>query len=188
MTAKGYYQANMLDYYLGTGMEYPETPDIRYVGDEAENGFDESAVYEIKNVNSGRVLDVYKGSAENGANVQQWANSGSKASNTWKLKSDGNGYYYIISGVGGGNTYYLDVADGSPVNGANIQIWQNTNSDAQLFKLIPNNDGSYTIAAKCSGGMTCVEAADASTDAGANIQTFEMNGNNCQKWFINKVG
>lgn len=28
MTAKGYYQSHMLDYYLGTGMEKPEMPDI----------------------------------------------------------------------------------------------------------------------------------------------------------------
>lgn len=31
MTAKGYFQSHMLDYYLGTGMEQPERPDISII-------------------------------------------------------------------------------------------------------------------------------------------------------------
>ncbi|MCM1226778.1 MAG: hypothetical protein NC320_05045 [Clostridium sp.] len=31
MTAKGYYQSNMLDYYLGSGMEQPKNPDISII-------------------------------------------------------------------------------------------------------------------------------------------------------------
>lgn len=31
MTAKGYYQSHMLDYYLGSGMEAPQTPDITII-------------------------------------------------------------------------------------------------------------------------------------------------------------
>lgn len=31
MTAKGYYQSHMLDYYLGTGMEMPKKPDISII-------------------------------------------------------------------------------------------------------------------------------------------------------------
>ena len=31
MTGKGYYQSHMLDYYLGTGMEMPEKPDIEII-------------------------------------------------------------------------------------------------------------------------------------------------------------
>ena len=31
MTAKGYYQSNMLDYYLGNGMETPKMPNISVI-------------------------------------------------------------------------------------------------------------------------------------------------------------
>jgi len=31
MTAKGYYQSHMLDYYLGTGMETPQKPSIEII-------------------------------------------------------------------------------------------------------------------------------------------------------------
>ena len=31
MTAKGYFQSHMLDYYLGSGMQMPKTPDIRII-------------------------------------------------------------------------------------------------------------------------------------------------------------
>ena len=36
MTAKGYYQSHMLDYYLGTGMEMPQTPDISIIPKAAQ--------------------------------------------------------------------------------------------------------------------------------------------------------
>ncbi len=36
MTAKGYYQSHMLDYYLGTGMEMPQTPDFSIIPKAAQ--------------------------------------------------------------------------------------------------------------------------------------------------------
>ena len=36
MTAKGYFQSHMLDYYLGTGMEMPQTPDISIIPKAAQ--------------------------------------------------------------------------------------------------------------------------------------------------------
>lgn len=39
MTAKGYVQADMLDYFLGYGMNTPATPDIAYIGGDKEPQF-----------------------------------------------------------------------------------------------------------------------------------------------------
>ena len=39
MTAKGYVQASMLDYFLGYGMSTPATPDIAYIGGDKEQKF-----------------------------------------------------------------------------------------------------------------------------------------------------
>ncbi|MBQ9957025.1 MAG: RICIN domain-containing protein [Ruminococcus sp.] len=185
MTGKGYYQANMLDYFLGYNMEAPETPDISYVG---ESSLEAGAVYMIKNVNSGQYLEVNGGNAENGANVQQWGANGPASHNTWRLEEDGNGFYYLISQLGDKNTYYLDVNGGDVANGTNVQIWEKSGSRGQQFTFTKNSDGGYVIHTNTyTGGVKCVEVANASTDSGANVQQMKVNGSSCQSWIFEKV-
>ncbi len=185
MTGKGYYQANMLDYFLGYNMEMPETPDISYIG---EINLEENAVYMIKNANSGLYLEVEGGTTANGANVQQWGANGASPHNTWKLVEDGNGFYYLISQLGDCNTYYLDVNGGDSANGTNVQIWEKSGSRGQQFSFTKNSDGSYIIHTNCyTGGVKCVEVADASTASGANVHQMKVNGDDCQNWYFEKV-
>lgn len=184
MTAKGYYQSNMLDYFLGYNMEQPETPDICYIG---ESALEENVVYAIRNVNSRRCLDVYKSSTADGTNVQQYGTVPGKANNTWTVKDAGDGYYYIISQLSNGTTAYLDVDGGANTNGANVQIWTSNGEDAQKFKLKRNPDGSYLILTKCSNETKCVEVINAETGAGANAQQWVLTGSNCQNWIFEKI-
>ncbi|MBE6876475.1 MAG: hypothetical protein E7496_07095, partial [Ruminococcus sp.] len=88
------------------------------------SSFTEGAAYRFKNVNSGQYLEVAGASASNGANVDQWGSDGSEIHNIWKLFSAGDGYYYIVSCVGDGGTYVLDVAGKKATNGTNIDIYQ----------------------------------------------------------------
>ncbi len=184
MTAKGYYQSNMLDYFLGYGMETPVTPDICYIGEAA---MDETAVYALRNVNSNRCMDVYKSGREDGTNVQQYGTTASKANNAWKIKDAGDGYYYIISQLSTGTNCYLTVADGANTDGANVEISAFTGADSQKFKLQRNSDGSYLILTKCSGETKCVEVVNADTEAGANVQQWILTGSSCQNWRFEKV-
>ncbi|MGN1087108.1 MAG: RICIN domain-containing protein, partial [Porcipelethomonas sp.] len=187
MTAKGYYQANMLDYFLGAGMDETTTPDIRYIGKDGSTNINTNAVYAIRNVNSGRCLDVYKSGTADGTNVQQYSTVASRANNTWTFKDAGDGYYYIISQLFNGTTAYLEVADGENSNGTNVQIGSLDNSDSQKFKLKRNSDGSYLILSKCSGETKCVEIAEASADAGANVQQWTLSGSEHQKWKLERI-
>lgn len=148
---------------------------------------DENAKYMFKNVNSGQYMEVTDGTAAAGTNVQQWGASEASAHNTWQVKAASDGYYYIVSMLGDGNTYYLDLDYGKTDNGTNIGIYTNTNSDAQLFKFVDNGNGIYTIVTKSSADKSAVEVSGASTDSGANVQQWELNGNNCQKWYAEKV-
>ena len=142
----------------------------------------------IKNVNSGKYLDVAGGTAANGTNVQQWSASAPGAYyNTWKIVSEGSGYYKIYSQVGDGNTYLLDLANGSTGSGTNIQIWQNTYSDAQTFKLQKNDDGSYAILTKSTGAKSGLDVAGGSTSNGANVQQWGYGGGNHQNWIFEEV-
>ncbi|MBQ8297088.1 MAG: RICIN domain-containing protein [Ruminococcus sp.] len=148
---------------------------------------DESAKYMFKNVNSGLYMEVEGGTAAAGTNVQQWGAYGASAHNTWQVKAASDGYYYIFSMLGDGKTYYLDVDYGKADNGTNIGIFTNTNADAQLFKFVDNNDGTYTIVTKSSADKSAVEIVNAELSSGANVQQWELNGHNCQKWYAEKV-
>lgn len=147
--------------------------------------FDESAFYSFKNVNSGLYMEVADGKAESGANVQQWGRDGVAPHNAWKLKSAGNGYYYIYSALS--DTLVLDVAAKKADNGQNISLYNFNGNDNQQFKLTKNSDGSYKIRTKISGNASAIEVENAYTNAGANIQQWEVNGVNCQDWVMEAV-
>ncbi|MDE6657121.1 MAG: RICIN domain-containing protein, partial [Oscillospiraceae bacterium] len=149
--------------------------------------FPEGATYRFKNVNSGLYLEVASAEAKNGANVQQWGSDGSETHNIWKLYPAGDGYYYIISAIGDGATFALDVAGKKTDNGTNVDIYQHNSGTNQQFMLTQNADGSYKIRTRISGEKSAVEIADASKESGANAQQWEINGVNCQDWILESV-
>ena len=125
-------------------------------------------VYVIRNVASGKYLNVdAKSSSIPGANIQQHSTDTALAGNTWRLEGDADGNYCIYSMLGDGKTM------GLAEDGGNIVL-----GDAAKLQLEANADGSFRI---MTGGKA-VEVKDASTDDGANVQTWEPNGINCQDW------
>lgn len=160
---------------------------IEWVADEkVETGaeIDESLTYAIKNKNSGYYLGVEK--AEDGGNVSQQAGNTVKQSNLWTVKKSADGYYYIVSQLDK-KQYFLDLSYGAADNGTNIGIYTDTQADAQLFKFIKNEDGSYIIATKSTNDKSCVEVINASVDEAANVQQWERNGHDCQSWILEPV-
>ncbi|MCR4645830.1 MAG: RICIN domain-containing protein [Oscillospiraceae bacterium] len=127
--------------------------------------------YVIRNVNSGKFLNVEGGKAEAGTNVQQWGTDAAHAYDTWRIESDADGNYCIYSMLGGGKTLALTEDGGNIVLG--------DASGSEHFRLEANADGSFRLV---TSGDKAVEVKDASTDAGANVQTWEQNGINCQDW------
>ncbi len=149
---------------------------------------DTSKIYMIKNVNSGLYMDVEGGTQADGTNVQQWGATDSGKHNSWTLESAGNGYYYIKSQLGDGQTYYLDVADGKSADGSNVQIWTDNDTSSQLFKFVLNTDGTYKILTKASKDKSAIEVTSALTDNGANVQQWQLNGHTCQNWTLEAIG
>lgn len=146
----------------------------------------EEGTYRFKNLNSGLYLDVTGGQAENRANVQQWGGDANPApQQTWTLKYEGQGYYKIYSSVGDGS-FLLDIYYGKSDNGTNIQIHNDTQSDAQLFKFIPDSYGNFNICTKSSGDRGCIDVEGQYTDNGVNVQVWEINGQTNQSWILEK--
>jgi len=153
---------------------------------EAGAEIDENTDFMLKNSNSGLYLTLEKDASDGINAVQLPAQNIDSGRAVWRAKSAGDGYYYLYNTSGSGE-YLLDVAGNKAVNGTNIGVWSNTNCEAQLFKFIANDDGSFTIATNISKDKSAVEVKSASGDSGANVQEWERNGNVCQNWFIEKA-
>ena len=89
--------------------------------------------FSIKVVNSGKSIDVYNWSLENGGNIAIWDDT--KGSNQqWYLEYAEDGWFYIRSRH---SSKCLEVANNSTANGANIQQWDVDGGKNQQWRFIP---------------------------------------------------
>ena len=149
--------------------------------------FNNGACFKIKNVNSGLYMQVQDAKAENGANVQQWGTTDGTIHDIWKTIEAGNGYYYLVSCLGDGGTFCLDVTSKSTANGTNIEIYQYKELNNQQYLITQNSDGSYTIKTRVTGNNSAIEIKDAGNKSGDNVQQWELNGHPCQNWIFEPV-
>ena len=156
--------------------------DVDYNGTTVKQGavIDTNYKYKIKNVNSGLYLEVADGAAAAGTNVQQ----GISGALGWKLVDAGEGYYYLYSEVGDGETYCLDLPYGSTDNGTSLGIWSNDQSDARKFKFVDNGDGTYAIVTKSTADTSGIGVVSASTEEGADVVQWTCNDSDDQKWVL----
>ncbi len=139
-------------------------------------------VYYIKNVNSGLNLDIANGSSADGIAMQQWAYNGS-AAQKFKLVSNGDGYYHILTGA---SSYAkcLDVEDGVWNDGASIAQYPYWGGDMQLFQIVQNSDGTYSFLTKCSGRRSAIEVYNFGTANGGAVVQWEHWDSAAQKWTL----
>ena len=79
----------------------------------------------------------------------------------------------------------LDVADWNPENGANLQIWETTKDVNQVF-YIKRENGYYVLQSEFSKKM--VDVAGGVFASQTNVQLYEANGSDAQKWIITDAG
>jgi len=157
--------------------------DLAFEEEAAEIG---SEIFMLRNGNSGQYLAIENAPAD-GVNVSQTDNVRiADKYALWRAEPAGNGYYHIYSCAGDGSKL-LDLAYGDTKNGTNIGIWGDTVNDAQLFKFIKQDNGSYIITTKNTNDKSAVEIIGASLDNKANVQEWERNGHACQTWYLDPV-
>lgn len=152
---------------------------VKFTETSVSNG-----IYYIKNVNSGKYLDVANGSGENGANIQQWSYNGSDAQK-FKIQSDGNGYYYILTGASGYKSC-VDIDSGNAANGTNVMQWEYWGGDMQKYKIAKNADGSYSFITRASGLKSALDVYEISKNDGANINQWEYWGGAGQSFTLER--
>lgn len=79
----------------------------------------------------------------------------------------------------------LDVANGSKEKGANIQIYQANNTEAQQFEFKYLGEGYYQITSKVSGKSLDVQNGD--NKSGTNVWQYDSNSTDAQKWMLEKT-
>ncbi len=107
----------------------------------------EKGNYLIRNVKSGKCLAVGAEALHNGMNVKQYHYLGTSYQQ-WYLGNTGNGYK--IRTRRGPQTHFIDINEGKMVNGQNVQLYEENNTEAQKFTLT-KLDGNYTIATSSNG-------------------------------------
>lgn len=150
---------------------------------------DKKGYVTFTNIQSGKVLDIKSAKFSNGTNVQQYSNNDSYAQKWIVTKAD-DGSYVVESALGEG--ICLDIKSASASNGANVQIYASNETKAQKWEFLevnPNVEpckdlkltGTYTIASAIDSNYV-LDVASASKDNGANVQIYEKNGTNAQKF------
>jgi hypothetical protein len=155
-------------------------------GDDLETSVGEitsGGVYILKNVNSGKCVDVSGASTTAGANIQQW-DCNSHTNQQFKFTDMGGGVFKVQP-MNSAGAQCMDVFQASLVNGGNIDQWSCNGHTSQQFKLAQPSSGKFTITAVNSG--KCLDVAGASLLRGANIQQWGCNGHNNQLFTFTQV-
>jgi hypothetical protein len=130
---------------------------------------------------SGKVLDVWGASFDNGANLAQHDYNGGD-NQQWRLEATTDGYYKIISKR---SNKAIDVAGNSTDNGANVHQWDYVGGLNQQWRLEATTDGYYKIIARHSG--KALDVSGVSQDNGANVHQWDYVGGNNQQWRLDQV-
>ena len=149
--------------------------------------------YTIESVNSGKVLDVDDAKKTQGTNVQQYDSNNTDAQK-WTIKKNSDGTYSLVSKC---NNLYMDVKDGIASNSRNVQVYGGNGTKAQKFKFEKVadsinysekaektiSDGTYTIKSAINDKFV-LDIDNASKSNGANVQIYQSNGTNAQKFKV----
>lgn len=101
-----------------------------------------------------------------------------------------NGYYLI--GLGLANTgpqipttdYTLDVKNGNVTNGGSLQTYNCNYSDAQLWSIDRNSDGTVTFRSKKDSNEVLDVPGGYTGSTRTPVQTYAYNGSDAQKWIL----
>lgn len=140
--------------------------------------------YSLLSSCSGMALDVLNGKINNGVNIRTWYPNWTGAQRVFFDSLDRgviNGVYKVTTE---NKQQYLDVSGAATRNGTNIEIWQNTNSNAQSWSITKLSDNTYTLLNTNSGKY--LDVAGASRQAGANVEIWQYTGACAQKWKIQR--
>lgn len=127
-------------------------------------------VYTISNVGSGLYFD---GSVQKSGETK------------FVLEEAVDGYYRIYTED---KNSCLSVKDSIPDNGTSLILSKFVDSEAELFKFVRNDDGSFTIVTKVTSDASCLGVAAGSKESNAAVIQWECDDTDSQKWTVAAEG
>lgn len=135
--------------------------------------------FRLRNVGSGKYLDVANGADANGTNVLQYT-SNAGMNQRFRLERISSGsQIYIIRAMcsSGGTNRVLDIkrSGGEIAAGQNVQIWTAVDPAAQQWMLFEVEDGKYRIMPKEGTGYALVAVGSGNGSPGGTAPTSAGN-------------
>lgn len=148
----------------------------RWILQEAGNGY----VY-IFSKGSSMYLDVANGIARDAANIQLYEGNETTAQKFKLVRAKTIAEEIYKISIRNDTNKFFDISGGSNEDGANLQIWENSNVNQQVFKVKYDADNQYCkIIAKHSNKVLAV------TKNNNVVQETDTNSDN-QKWSLEVV-
>ncbi len=101
---------------------------------------------------------------------------------TWKFIKTGEDYFIVDE-----NEKALTVKDSNTANSISILLSNKSNSNSQKYKLSNNNDGTFYFQTKITDYKSCIDIHGAIYEKGRNIQQYQCNLTDAQKFMIYPV-
>ncbi|MBQ3352793.1 RICIN domain-containing protein [Candidatus Saccharibacteria bacterium] len=142
---------------------------------------DTDGYYTIKNLQSGKSMDVALAGDQNGTNIQAW-NSNDTCAQKWRVLVTENGVTFISAC----SLRVLDLYAANTGSGSNIQLFDANNTKAQrwvLTKVFIVEEGEYQIVSALSD-QKALDLFGNYDKNGTNIQLYDANSTSAQKWII----
>lgn len=138
-------------------------------------------------LNENQVIDISNAQIANKNKIQLYQNNNTNAQR-WNIVHKGKSSFEIRSKLN--NDYCLDLTDGRTTNTTKIQLYKCNNTAAQRFKFVEVveskqviEDGTYTISNSSNENLV-VDVANGQTANKTNIQLYNSNNTDAQKWNI----
>ncbi|AUD06426.1 hypothetical protein CWM47_34065 [Spirosoma pollinicola] len=171
---------------LGASLTVPSasatyTANFTASGSQSTSPVVSGALYTIIAKHSGKALELYNGSRDDGGRIVQWSVNGGD-NQKWLFTNLNNGYYSIKS-VSSGKL--LDVYGVSMDNGASVLQWSSNGQYNQQFKLVDVGGGYFNIVARHSNKV--FDIAGISQADGPRLQQWSNSGGDNQKFRFSRL-
>ncbi|CAF3898834.1 unnamed protein product [Rotaria magnacalcarata] len=128
-----------------------------------------SGNYQLLNVQSNKVLDIYGKGTDDGTNVQIFVNHGGE-NQIWVIHANQDGTVKLINPHSG---KVLDVYGSGTSDGTNVQIFTDNGSNAQKWHVQGIEGGKYKLINV--GSSKALDVTSSGTSDGTNVQMWSDN-------------
>ena len=134
------------------------------------------STYTLTARHSGKLLDVFGSSVDNGADVVQWTANGQN-NQRWRFVDVGGGYSQVVSANSG---KCLDVAGAGTADGVRVIQWTCGTGRNQHWRMQDVGNGYVQLVARHSD--KCLNVSDAATSDGAKTAQWTCGSGSHQQW------